>query len=351
MIRARGFALYGPLAASTRYRLEQFIPGLREHGIELNVVHLLDDDYLSRRFGGRRASMLGLARAGTQRLADLLTLRSHDVALIHCELLPAAPGYLEQALVRRPYLYDFDDAFYLRYRFGRLSALRFLLESKFDQIMAGAAAITAGNEELQRYAAQFNPGADYLPTVVDTNHHLPLTSRKSSVLTVGWIGSPSTAQYLDQVVQPLAQLGKEAHVRLVVIGGQPPRVPGVEVQALPWSADNEIDLINTFDIGIMPIPDDAWSRGKCAFKLIQYMACAVPVVGSAVGANRTVVTSDCGYLASTPDEWLNSLRELRDSPLKRRQMGEAGRQRVVDHFSLQYALPRMAAAISKAARK
>ena len=103
---------------------------------------------------------------------------------------------------------------------------------------------------------------------------------------------------MPELVQPLAALGAEAPLRFVVIGGKAPAISNVEVVELPWQEHTEVDLINTFDVGIMPLPDDDWARGKCAFKLIQYMACGVPVVASAVGANVDVVDADCGLLAS-----------------------------------------------------
>lgn len=345
MIGVRGFALYGALAASTRYRLGQFIPGLRAHGIDLQLVHLLDDQYLGRRFTNRGVSYAGLLRSGLGRWGDLFGLRRFDLAMLHCELFPLAPAWIERLALSRPYLYDFDDAFYLKYRNGRLGTLRPVLGGKFDSVIAGAAAVTAGNDELARYAARFNGRTDVLPTVVDLRRYVPDSRRKSDVFTVGWIGSPSTAPYLAEVIGPLRMLASEGRVRLVVVGGTAPEIPGVEVSAVPWAEETEIDLINSFDVGIMPLPDDEWSRGKCAFKLIQYMACAVPVVASAVGTNNVVVTPECGLLARRDLEWVAALRQLRDSPALRRRMGEAGRNRIAEHYSLDIALPKLASII------
>lgn len=345
MIRVQCFALYGPLAASTRYRLEQYAPGLRSFGIELQVAYLLGNDYLSRRFSEKKTPALGLLRSGIARLAELAVLHKCDAAIVHCELLPLVPGWLERTLLQKPYLYDFDDAFYLRYQRGKLAALKPLLGNKFAQFIKGASAVTAGNGELARYAGQFNRRTKILPTVVDITHHVPNRKHKSNIFTVGWIGSPSTAPFLEQIVGSLVRLANEGPVRLVVVGGRPPVVSGAEVISLPWSEKTEIELINSFDVGVMPLPDNEWSRGKCAFKLIQYMACGVPVIGSAVGANNEVVTPDCGYLASNDDDWLHALRAFRDNPSERTHAGEAGRQRVAENYSLQIALPQMATAI------
>jgi glycosyltransferase involved in cell wall biosynthesis len=266
--------------------------------------------------------------------------------ILQCELMPLMPGWLECALIRKPFIYDFDDAFYLKYRTGKMNWAKPLLGKKFDRVMAGAAAVTAGNDGLADYAGRFNTNTHYLPTVVDTNRYLPIKgTRGSEFFTIGWIGSPSTAPYLQELIEPLSDLGKESAVRLVVIGGKAPKIPNVFVVEHEWHEHTELDLINAFDVGVMPLADDEWARGKCAFKLIQYMACAVPVIASPVGANVDVVNEESGLLASNAQEWLDAFRLLRDKPVMRVNMGEAGRDRVVQHYSLQQNLPKLAGLI------
>lgn len=350
MIKVLGLALYGPLAASTRYRLGQYVPGLASQGIDLKICHLLDDDYLRRRFAGGIPSIAGMFRAGLGRFADLCRQSEYDAAMLHCELFPLMPGWLERFLIRQPYVYDFDDAFYLKYRTGRFGVASPLLGNKFDTVMAGAAAVTAGNHVLGQYAKQYNANTHYLPTVVDTGRYLPRRASRGDMFTVGWIGSPSTAPYLSKLVEPLSVIGQEGSVRLIVIGGKAPVIPNVTVVEVDWQEHTEVDLINSFDVGVMPLPDDDWARGKCAFKLIQYMACAVPVVASPVGTNVDVVSSECGFLAATDQEWADALRVLRDQPGKRTEMGQAGRERVVQHYSLECNLPVLANVIRKARR-
>jgi glycosyltransferase involved in cell wall biosynthesis len=346
MIKVLGLALYGPLAASTRYRLAQYVPGLASLGIDLQIRHLLGDDYLRRRFTGAPLPLLSILGTGFARLRDLRHQDDYDVVILHCELFPLLPAWIERALIKKPYIYDFDDAFYLKYRSGWLGVARPLLGQKFDTIMTGAAALTAGNYLLADYAKLHNPNTQYLPTVVDTARYLPQPAmRGGKVFTVGWIGSPSTAPYLSQLVAPLVAIGQEGPVRFIVIGGKAPVVPNVTVVELDWNEETELDLINSFDIGVMPLPNDDWARGKCAFKLIQYMACAVPVIASPVGANVKVIDGVCGLVASTSQEWTEALRLLRDQPNKRKEMGEAGRERVVSHYSLNQNLPILASTI------
>lgn len=346
MIKVQGFSLYGPLAASTRYRLEQYIPGLAALGIDLRVHYLLGDPYLSRRFQGASIAWGYLLRTGWQRLVDLRTQQQADIRLIYGELLPFMPGWVEQLLLQKPYLYDLDDALYLKYRLGRFKLLRGLLGTKFDVLMQGAAAVTGGNQNLCAYAQRFNTQVHWLPTVVDTTRYLP-QPLKSSTFTLGWIGSPSTAVYLTQLIEPLQILAKEAPIRLVVIGGKAPVIPGVLVEELAWSEASEVALLNSFDVGLMPLTDDPWARGKCAFKLVQYMACALPVVASRVGANIDLVTPDCGFLVSDTGQWVEALRMLRTQPQLRASMGEAARTRIQEHYSLQTALPVLASVIEQ----
>ena len=349
MTKVLGLALYGPLAASTRYRLGQYVPGLADQGIDLQIRHLLGDAYLRRTFSGGSKPWPAMLQAGWQRLGDLRRQSSFDAIMLHCELFPLMPAWVEQLLLHQPYIYDFDDAFYLKYRTGRLARLQGVLGGKFDSVMQEATVITAGNQVLKDYALQHNPCTTLLPTVVDTVRYFPDRRERGRELIVGWIGSPSTAPYLSELVAPLTTLGKEGPVRLVVIGGRAPAIAGVTVEERAWSEASEVSLINGFDIGVMPLPDDAWARGKCAFKLIQYMACGVPVIASHVGANVEIVGADCGLLAVTESQWLEALRTLRDMPARAAEMGAAGRERVERNYSLHRNLPVLAEVISATA--
>jgi glycosyltransferase involved in cell wall biosynthesis len=349
LLKILGLALYGSQAASTRYRLSQFAPGLKAAGIDLQVSALLGNEYLSKRFSGGGLPLSVMARDALARMQQLRVSDQFDAAIVHLELFPFVPGWVERALLRPAYVYDMDDAFYLRYTIGAKRLLKPLLGRKFETVLSGAAAITAGNKTLAHYSSQFNRNVTEIPTVVDVTRYVPRREKKRSVFTVGWIGSPSTATYLPWIVEPLARLGEEAPLEFVVIGGKAPKIPNVTVREIEWEEDKEVDLINTFDVGIMPLPDDPWARGKCAFKLIQYMACGVPVVASSVGANVDVVTPDCGYLVQTSAEWQDALRSLRDDPALRGRMGAAARDRIVEGYSLHKALPRLTEVLNRVA--
>lgn len=352
MIKVLGFAMYGPLAASTRYRLGQYIPGLAANGIELSVCHLLSDEYLRQRFQGGRFPLCSVLSGAIARLRDLSRLRDHDLAVVYGELLPLIPALFELAFLQKPYIYDFDDAFYLKYRTGRLRGFHPLMGNKFDDVIRGAHAITAGSRVLRDYAIGLNKKTSILPTVVDTTRYLPnLRTRGGTIFTIGWIGSPSTAPYLSELVGPLSALGREGPVRFVVIGAKAPVIANVDVVEIPWREDREVELLNQFDVGVMPLPNDDWARGKCAFKLIQYMACGLPVIASPVGANIDVVSQECGFLAGSADQWLQSLQLLRDNRILRLEMGQFGRTRVINHYSLAGNLSFLAETIRQVAQQ
>ena len=350
MIKVLGLALYGPLAASTRYRLGQYGPGLAALGIDLEICHLLSDDYLRQRFAGGALPLKVIFGGVIHRVNDLIQVRKFDVAILYSELFPLMPAWLERKLIGIPYIYDFDDAFYLKYQTSKYRALQPLLSRKFQNLIRGASSITAGNRVLAGYAVTFNPKTSLLPTVVDTTRYVPCpVIYDEKWFTVGWIGSPSTAPYLNLLIHPLSVLGSEGPVRFIVIGGQAPSIPGVDVTEVVWQEDREVQQLGQFDVGVMPLPDDDWARGKCAFKLIQYMACGLPVIASPVGANIDVVNPNSGYLARTPEDWLNSLRRLRDDPDRRRKMGESGRLQVIENYSLTRNLPLLAQVIRQVA--
>ena len=353
MISVLGLSLYGHQAASHRVRLSQFQPGLESAGIDLRIHSLLDDAYLQRSFSGGRPSLRGLLAAYGRRIQALRQADRFDLAIVHCELLPFLPGWLERQLLQIPFLYDYDDAFFLKYRSGRLRLLQPLLGAKADRLMAAAMAVTAGNAGLATYASRFNSSVSVLPSVVDTDHFRPADRSRAvcsgQPFTVGWIGSPSTAPYLQLLIDPLQQLARERPVRLLVVGGSAPVIAGVEVIEQSWSLEQEVSLIQQFDVGVMPLPDTPWSRGKCAYKLIQCMACGISVVASRVGANIDTVTSGCGLLADSSQQWLAAFRQLAADPALRLRLGAAAHQWVKHHYSLRSALPVLTSVIQRAA--
>jgi glycosyltransferase involved in cell wall biosynthesis len=180
-----------------------------------------------------------------------------------------------------------------------------------------------------------------VPTVIDIDRYVASPRPQRDTVTVGWIGSPSTGHYLEPVKPVIAELAGLA--RAVAIGARADQVAGSAFAAVPWTEESEVASLGEIDIGIMPLADTPWERGKCGYKLIQYMGLGLPVVASPVGVNNLLVDSSNGYLASTQNDWRAALRALATDRQLRLKLGSAGRERVVAEYSLQVWAPRLAA--------
>lgn len=333
---------YGDLSATTRQRFRQYIPHMREAGVTLEFAPLFDNVYLERMFSGRRPTPRGVLAAYAGRVRSLLGLSRWDAVIVQYELFPFLPGLVEAAAMRRspPIVFDMDDAIHHRYDRHRLAFVRTLLGRKLEPVLRRASVALCGNAYLAAYAARFCRRAEIVPTVVDTADYLPAGC---SPRTVGWIGSPSTWEYVKPWIPLLQEVSREHGHRALVVGAGPQPAPPEHIDFLPWSEADEVALVQRMGIGIMPLPDTPWARGKCGYKLIQYMACGLPVVASPVGVNSEIVEHGVnGFLAGTPAEWRAALTALlRDEALRRR-MGAAGRRKVEAEYSVQVHGPRVA---------
>jgi glycosyltransferase involved in cell wall biosynthesis len=334
----------------------QYAPALSQAGVELTLHPLLDDAYLLQKYEHGSTPWPRVARSYASRAAELPSaLRAADVLWVEKELWPWAPAWLERLiLARRPWIMDIDDAIFHLYDQHRLPLVRVLWGRKIDALMRAAHMVTCGNEYLSQRARQAGARrVEILPTVVDLARYRPAAPAMAATaqrpIAIAWIGSPSTVHYLQALAEPLARLSSSHAVELHVIGAQI-RLNGVKVVHVPWTEASEVSAIAACDIGVMPLVDSPWERGKCGYKLIQYMACGLPVVGSPVGVNREIVTDELtGYLASTPIQWEEALRRLVIDSTLRARMGAAGRQRVEARYSLQGCAPAVARWLLQAA--
>jgi glycosyltransferase involved in cell wall biosynthesis len=231
--------------------------------------------------------------------------------------------------------------------------------------MAQSALVIGGNQYLAQRARQAGaPQVAVLPTVLDIDRYCckeyPVfkspgdngSQAAAELPCIVWIGSPSTAAYLENLKPVLTRVAQQHRFRLRIIGGLPLTITGVPVDCLAWSEATEAQWLRSADIGIMPLTDTQWERGKCGYKLIQYMASGLPVVASAVGANQDIVLDDVnGYLASTPEQWSEALGRLLASPALRARLGLAGRQRVEARYCVQQVWPTLASLLQRAGEK
>lgn len=339
---------YGRLGASSRLRMMQYLPQLAASGIKVETAPFFDDSHLSALYAGQRRAMWTV-RYYLRRIRLLLEAQRPDAIWLEKEALPWLPWGFEKALLPRgvALISDYDDAIFHRYDIHRFAGVRALLGRKIDHVMAASDLVVAGNAYLAERAR--NAGArrvEIVPTVVDTTAYAttPLHAADGR-LRIGWIGTPTTwAEYLAPIVPFLKEVACSHDAVIRIVGATETVDPGPPFEMLPWSEESESRLIQGMNIGLMPLDDSPWSRGKCGYKIIQYMACGVPVVASPVGVNAEIVEDGVtGFLAGTETEWRTALERLMaDSDLRRR-LGEAGRRRMEKHYSIQQWGPRLAA--------
>lgn len=336
---------FGQQGASSRMRSFQYLPWFESAAIEYVVSPLFDDEMLLRKYQHSGYSLLELLSTYWQRIHVLMGRDQFDLVWIEKEALPWMPTWLERLLLRgKPYVMDFDDAIFHNYDLHRTAWVRRFYGRRIDRLMAGARLVIAGNRYLaDRATAAGARRVEVIPTVIDLARYA--SKQMYSVATkprIVWIGSPSTAQYLLELAGPLSTLAKRQQFTLRVIGGGAITMPGVDVESLPWSLDTEAALIAECDIGIMPLRDTPWEQGKCAYKLIQYMACGLPTVASPIGANRDVVIEgETGLFADSPQAWVEKLELLLCDAALPLRFGQAGRTRVEAEYCLQQTAPRL----------
>ena len=355
IMRVLVLSRYGRVGASSRLRTLQFLPLLQSAGIFSETQPFFSDELLLAKYRMGRYQLGSLLHAYMMRVRQLLQRHQFDLVWIEKEALPWLPAWFEQGLLRGvPYVLDYDDALFHNYDLHSSAWVRRLLGRRIDRLMAGACLVVGGNNYLARRARDAGaPWVEVVPTVIDLERYAVKspTGEQNAVPRIVWIGSPSTVHYLTGLAGPLAALNRRVPFKLRVIGGEL-QMAGVDVECVRWTEESEAESIAQCDVGIMPLLDSLWERGKCGYKLIQYMACGLPVVASNVGVNSEIVRhGENGYLASTSGDWVAALETLLQSPSQRAQWGAQGRHRVEEAYCIQKTGPLMAQLLRTAAGK
>lgn len=337
---------YSRMGASSRLRTLQYLPLLEEQGFELTVKNLFDDNYLDKLYNNQGRSKSDIFKLYLKRFLTLFTAKSYDVIWIEKEIFPYMPAFAEQifSLMNIKYIVDYDDAVFHNYDLSKNKLVRFLLSNKIDKVMKSSTYVLAGNSYLAEYAKDAGAkNIQLIPTVVDPIKYQKRQNSSTDVLTIGWIGSPSTQKYVVEILPELQKTYEYRSFRLVLVGASQDIVndlPGLDVEVYDWDEKTEADLISLMDIGIMPLHDGPWEKGKCGYKLIQYMACGIPVVASDIGVNREIIENKtCGILATKRSDWSNALVSLLGSGELREKYGEEGRASVEQKYSLYIQMP------------
>lgn len=351
-IRVLCLVPYPTLGASNRLRIEQYTAPLHKAGIDLEVSPFLAGaEYAVLYQPGRTfTKAFAVARGLGRRVRDLARASRYDLVLVHREASPVGPPLVERILgmLGVPYVYDFDDAIFVLPPYGANRRWGWLRPpGRVAESVRRARLVVTQNEYLAEWARRHNDRVAVIPTPVDTDLHRPAEIQVRLPLVIGWVGSPTTAPYLHAIDGALERVARTHEVVVRIVGGDYTN-SAVRVDARQYSLEDEPREVAGFDVGVLPEPDDAWTRGKGAFKALLYMASAVPVVASRVGVNSEVI-GDAGYCVESEDEWVMALERLLGDSALRRDLGARGRARVEQRYSVRATCPKLVAALREAA--
>ncbi|MCS6821371.1 MAG: glycosyltransferase family 4 protein [Microscillaceae bacterium] len=331
-------------APSQRFRFEQYLHFLKEKNITYQTQGFLDEKtwQILYKKGHISQKLFGILRGFLRRFFILLRMYQYDFIFIHREASPILYPFFELIIAKifkKKIIFDFDDAIWLP---NTSQENRLVAGIKFHQktnlICKWAYKISAGNDYLCEYAKKFNQNVILNPTTIDTeNLHNPalFQVKKLEKIVIGWTGTHSTIVYLNGIVPILQNLEQKFDFYFLVISNQQPSFQLKSLRYVAWQKETEIPDLMQIDIGIMPLTDDAWAKGKCGFKALQYMALGIPALVSPVGVNQKIVDNGInGFWCSTAEEWLNALTLLLENSELRQNMGKEARKKIERHYSV-----------------
>ena len=340
LVRAR--SAYPLTAPGPRVRVQNLIPHLDAHGVQMAFDSTLSNCEYSAISspGSRRSKLAILARAANR----LRKQADDDLSLVHRLLLLAAVPGLDPP--RSIDIYDFDDALFLG-SIGPTNRGGSILKreaQRWHSYVSRARLVLAGNSYLAGHARSAGARRVHVvPTCVDHERYRPAPHAEAESVVVGWIGSSSTTPYLAPVLEAVERLNRHRtgrRIELRTVGAALGEAPWLDQRR--WNLATEVDEIRGFDVGVMPMPDTDWARGKCGYKLIQYFAAGVPAIASPVGVATSMVGATRGYTATTAREWSDAIEALAGDAQERREMGEDARQFVADNYSYSRWAPEIA---------
>ena len=336
---------YDRRGSSSMVRMFQYLPYFENNGWEITIQPLLSRNYINYLFEDAPLPIFEIISSYLKRIVLLLSKHKYDLIWLQQEAFPWVPTFFEKALLKSkvPYVVDYDDAFFHRYDLHKLKLIRMVLKNKIDSVMGHAEIVLAGNKYLADRAKKNGANQiEIIPTVVDITRFVIGAEVKNEKFTIGWLGSPPTAKYLYSIHTELKTFCTDGNSQVVVVGSKDFTMDDLPLELRKWSDADEVKDIQSFDVGIMPLIDSPWERGKCGFKLIQYMACGKAVIASPVGVNTEIVQHGInGFLASCAEDWIKYLGILKSDPELRQKMGYMGRKLVVEKYSLQAIAPKL----------
>lgn len=329
---------------SQRYRFEQYLPFLESQGFTFTFSYLLNekDDRVFYSQSNFLSKVLILLKSLFIRLKDLGRFKNYDIIFIQREALFLGSSFFEKRAAKSGAytIFDFDDSIWLADTSPGNKKWEWIKKpEKIFETVQSVHCVIAGNKYLAEKVLPLNTRTQIIPTTIDTNFHTPKPElRNKEVITIGWSGSISTIKHFELLVPVLLKIQERytARVKFKVLGDKYYNHTQLQPQSLAWTEETEVDELNSFDIGLMPLPNDAWANGKCGLKGLSYMACGVATIMSAVGVNTHIIRhGENGYLANNDEDWFELLCKLiEDAPL-RKALGEKGRTTVLDSYSVE----------------
>lgn len=333
---------YPTEGASARLRVEQFLPFLDKAGIRYSLRPFFTPEFyrILYKKGNTIKKIAFFLFCACRRFIDIIKAPLYDTIFIHREVFPLGPPILEAILFLfgKRVIFDFDDAIYLPPEGSKGIIALLKCPWKTDYIIRRSSIVIAGNELLRQHALPLNKNVEVIPTCIDTDRYVRNARKdKKGEVVIGWVGSHTTQVFLKDIEGVLLELlSVYPQLKIHIIGAQEDLIIHDRVIIKSWSLEEEKADIMAFDIGIMPLPDTDWTRGKCAFKAILYMSFEIPVVVSAVGVNRDIIKDGVnGFLAYDGAEWKEKLGRLISDKALRDFIGVAGRSTAVKDFSLE----------------
>lgn len=336
------YSKWGP---SSRYRVYQYLDYFKKEGIKYTICPLFKGRYFKILFclsGIRRLTqkiIYSSLRLG-KRIIDLRYVIGHDLIVVEREIYPYLPPILEYFVkfLNKNLIVEFDDAIFLTLGHGY----------KLPRIIRLAKHVIVGNDYLKKYTLRYNKNVTIIPTAIDTEKYHIKERRRGKEVIIGWIGLPYNLSYLIWLERVFKILSKRYQIVLKVISARELKMEGVKVINRRWNLETEIDELQSLDIGIMPLPDSEWTRGKCGLKILQYMGVGIPVVASPVGVNSAIIQDGVnGFLASSEKEWIEKLSLLIEDEELCKKLGKRGREKVEKYYSLKVIAPRLKTILEK----
>lgn len=333
-------------APSQRLKYEQYFESWREAGFEITVSPFWDEAAWPVLFQRGRwlAKMWAFARGSVRRVRDVSAIRRADLVYLHLEALPLGPPVVERWMARSgvPMVYDLDDLVYLPHSSAANFFMRWLRRrGKVAELVGLARHTIVCTDHLAAFAARRSARVTNISSTIDTVAYRPRPHRMATrEVVVGWSGSHSTSPYLHLLDDVLRELQRREGIRIKVIGDGTFRLDGARVQAMEWRRESEVDDLSELDIGVYPLPDEEWIKGKSGLKALQYMALEIPSVVQRTPVNVKIVRhGENGLVAGSPEEWYDALTTLVRDPELRHRLGTAARTTVEERYSVRVTAP------------